>query len=85
MDVSEVLIAFLITSSIACCLAAIKRIYRFKITTVSCCYNFIKFERDVRLEEHIDTINNNNRCIPSLRSDSTTTKTINLANPSLMV
>ena len=76
--ISEILIAFLITSTITCTLAIIKKIYKFKITSIDCCFSCIKIERDVNLEQSIDSANNTGRCIPSLRSESTT-RTINLA------
>ena len=76
--ISEILIAFLITSTITCTLAIIKKIYKFKITSIDCCFSCIKIERDVNLEQSIDAANTS-RCIPSLRSESTT-RTINLAN-----
>ena len=85
MEVSEILLAFLITSTITCTLACLKRIYKFKINSITCCFNCIKIERDVEIEENIENANNtnnntnNNRGIPSLRSDNTSTsKTINL-------
>ena len=81
-QISEILIAFLITSTITCTLAIIKKIYKYKISSISCCYNCIKIERNVDLEENIDNANNdnnNNRQMRSLKSDNTSTsKTINL-------
>ena len=83
-QLSEVLIAFLITSTITCTLACLKRIYKFKINSITCCFNCIKIERDVELEQNIENANNtnnntNNNRGPSLRSDNTSTsKTINL-------
>ena len=78
VEVSDILIAFLITSSIGCLLATIKRIYKFKISSINCCFNCIKIERDVNLEESID----NNRNVNSVtRSDTTTSKIMNLSNP----
>ena len=82
MEVSEILLAFLITSTITCTLACLKRIYKFKINSITCCFNCIKIERDVEMEQTIENANNtntNNRGVPSLRSDNTSTsKTINL-------
>ena len=82
MEVSEILLAFLITSTITCTLACLKRIYKFKINSITCCFNCIKIERDVEMERDVENANNtntNNRVVPSLRSDNTSTsKTINL-------
>ena len=81
-QLSEVLIAFLITSTITCTLACLKRIYKFKINSITCCFECIKIERNVELEQNIensDNNNTNNNRGPSLRSDNTSTsKTINL-------
>ena len=82
MEVSEILLAFLITSTITCTLACLKRIYKFKINSITCCFNCIKIDRDVEMERDVENSNNtntNNRGVPSLRSDNTSTsKTINL-------
>ena len=84
MEISDILLAFIITSTVTCVLGVIKRIYKFKISSITCCFNCIKIERDVTMEQQIEiannvTNNNNNRGIPSLRSDNTSTsKTINL-------
>ena len=82
MEVSEILLAFLITSTITCTLACLKRIYKFKINSITCCFNCIKIDRDVEMERDVENANNtntNNRGVPSLRSDNTSTsKTINI-------
>ena len=85
MEISDILLAFIITSTVTCVLGVIKRIYKFKINSITCCFNCIKIERDVNMEQQIEiannvtNTNNNNRGIPSLRSDNTSTsKTINL-------
>ena len=84
MEISDILLAFIITSTVTCVLGVIKRIYKFKISSITCCFNCIKIERDVNMEQQIEIANNvtninNNRGIPSLRSDNTSTsKTINL-------
>ena len=64
---SEVLIIFMITSSVGFSLAVMRIIYKYQYNSLKCCW-CLKIERDT--QENIG-----GRNIPSLRSDATTNKT----------
>ena len=66
---SEVLIIFMITSSVGFSLAVLRIIYKYQYNSLKCC-GCLKIERDIEVGEHIE-----NRNVTSLRSDATTTKT----------
>ena len=66
---SEVLIIFMITSSVGFSLAVMRIIYKYQYNSLKCC-GCIKIERDIEAQENIG-----GRNIPSLRSDATTNKT----------
>jgi hypothetical protein len=63
--VSEVLISFVITSSIGLILAIIKILYKSKCKTVECC-GVLKCERDIEHEVELDE-----RDPPSPRPENT--------------
>lgn len=67
---SEVLIIFMITSSVGFSLAVMRIIYKYQYNSLKCC-GCIKIERDIEAQENIGE----HRNIPSLRSDATTNKT----------
>ena len=52
--ISEVLIGFLVTSSITFCLALMKHVYKFKFSSIT--FGCIKLERDIAQEINIDQL-----------------------------
>ena len=71
--ISEVLITFLITSSIGFGLAILKIFYKFKFSNLKCC-GCLTLERDIEAEETLDELRINKN-LNSPRSDATTNKT----------
>jgi len=82
MVLSEVLITFVITSTIGCSIALLKVFYKFKFSKVAFCNNCLTIERDTQVEENIEEmkINKINSLprINSLPSDIATNKTDSL-------
>ena len=54
MVLSEVLITFVITSTIGCSIALLKVFYKFKFSKVAFCNNCLTIERDTQVEENIE-------------------------------
>ena len=82
MVLSEVLITFVITSTIGCSIALLKVFYKFKFSKVAFCNNCLTIERDTQVEENIEEmkINKTNSLprINSISNDSITNKTDSL-------
>ena len=80
---SEILITFLVTSSIAASLAILKYFYKYKFTNMKICGGCCEIQRDVVTEQKLDELElDNSKAIPDdaieNKKDSTASNTSTL-------
>ena len=88
MVLSEVLITFVITSTIGSSIALLKVFYKIKFSKISFCNNCLKIERDVQCEENIEEMKIKTNSLSRINSlpisDTATNKTDSLPRLDLM-
>lgn len=79
---SEILITFLVTSSIAATLAILKYFYKYKFTNMKICGGCCEIQRDVAIEQKLDELENSKAIPPDdaieNKKDSTASNTSTL-------
>ena len=80
---SEILITFIVTSSIAATLTIMRYLYKYKFTSCSFCGGCLKLERNVLVEQKLDEIEANKPTPEETKKESNASDTSTLTTASL--